>query len=71
MLEFQGQKIASIQASLQEEWAKKEQFERDAFEGSIENQVEKKKAEYGELDALIESLRAELNKYMGKRASVK
>ena len=71
MLDFQDQKIASIEASLQEERAKRQNFENLAFEGSIENQVEKKKAEYGELDNLIENLRLELNRYIGKRASVK
>ena len=71
MLEFNDQKIASLEASLEEERVKLQNLQGAAREGAAEDQVERLQAEYQEQDAKIGTIQTELKKLTDKRVSMK
>ena len=71
MLEFNDQKIASLEASLEEERVKLQNLQGATREGAADDQVERLQAEYQEQDAKFGTMETELKKLTDKRGSMK
>ena len=71
MLEFNDQKIASLETSLEEERVKLQNLQGAAREGAADVQVERLQAEYQEINDKIDIIETELKKETDKRGIMK